>query len=54
MSSNFGKACREQFRSRDNFNIWKYYPEKPLVKIVSKIKLDKEHSNSENNAYIKI
>ena len=52
MSSNFGRASKEQFGSRDNFNIWNYYPENPLVKITSKIKLDKEHSSSEKNAYI--
>jgi len=51
MASHFGRACAGQFGSRDNFNIWEYYPERPLVKIVSKIKLDKEHSNSEKNAY---
>jgi len=52
MSSNFGKASKEQFGKKDYpVNIFKYFPEKPIVKIKSKIIKNNMYSNGINNAY---
>jgi len=52
MSSNFGKASKEQFGEKDRItNIFEYFPFEPIVKIKSKIIKNNMYSNGVDNAY---
>ena len=52
MTSNFGRASREQFGKKDRItNIFEYCPKEPIVKVKSKIVKNNMYSNGIDNAY---